>query len=71
MTVEKKLIITDHPLIQHKLTLMRNHETPTNLFRSLLKEISILMINQQVQLLLNNHLEVLEQVALTIKQEAH
>ena len=46
MTVEKKLIITDHPLIQHKLTLMRNHETPTNLFRSLMKEISILMTHE-------------------------
>ena len=46
MTVEKKLIITDHPLIQHKLTLMRNQETPTNLFRSLLKEISLLMTHE-------------------------
>ena len=46
MTVEKKLIITDHPLIQHKLTLMRNHETPTNLFRSLMKEISTLMTHE-------------------------
>ena len=44
--MEKKLIITDHPLIQHKLTLMRNHETPTNLFRSLLKEISLLMTHE-------------------------
>ena len=49
MTVEKKLIITDHPLIQHKLTLMRNHETPTNLFRSLLKEISMLMTYEVFQ----------------------
>ena len=46
MTGEKKLIITDHPLIQHKLTLMRNHETPTNLFRSLMKEISTLMTHE-------------------------
>ena len=46
MTVDKKLIITDHPLIQHKLTLMRNHETPTNLFRSLMKEISTLMTHE-------------------------
>ena len=46
MTVEKKLIITDHPLIQYKLTLMRNHETPTNLFRSLMKEISTLMTHE-------------------------
>ena len=49
MTVGKKLIITDHPLIQHKLTLMRNHETPTNLFRSLLKEISMLMTYEVFQ----------------------
>ena len=40
------MIITDHPLIQHKLTLMRNHETPTNLFRSLMKEISTLMTHE-------------------------
>ena len=46
MTVEKKLIITDHPLIQHKLTLMRNHETPRNLFRSLMKAISTLMTHE-------------------------
>ena len=49
MTVEKKLIITDHPLIQHKLTLMRNHETPTDLFRRLLKEISLLMTHEVFQ----------------------
>ena len=40
------MIITGHPLIQHKLTLMRNHETPTNLFRSLMKEISTLMTHE-------------------------
>ena len=40
------MIITDHPLIQYKLTLMRNHETPTNLFRSLMKEISTLMTHE-------------------------
>lgn len=33
----------DHPLIQHKLTLMRKAETSTAKFRSLLKEISLLM----------------------------
>jgi len=33
----------DHPLIQHKLTLMRSKETPAAAFRLLLKEISLLM----------------------------
>lgn len=37
------LHIVDHPLIQHKLTWLRRKETPTNLFRTLLREIALLM----------------------------
>ena len=35
--------IIDHPLVQHKLSLMRNKETSTMKFRELLQEISMLM----------------------------
>lgn len=35
--------VIDHPLIQHKLTLMRRAETSTAKFRSLLTEISMLL----------------------------
>jgi len=35
--------LTDHPMIQHKLTIMRMKETPSNLFRQLLYEVSLLM----------------------------
>jgi uracil phosphoribosyltransferase len=35
--------LVDHPLIQHKLTLMRRRDTGTALFRALLVEISMLM----------------------------
>ena len=35
--------IIDHPLVQHKLSIMRNKETSTIKFRELLKEISMLM----------------------------
>lgn len=38
-----QLILIDHPLIQHKLTLMRRAETSTAKFRSLLTEISMLL----------------------------
>ena len=34
------LTIVDHPLVQHKLTLMRDKDTPTAVFRQLLREIS-------------------------------
>ncbi len=37
------LTIVDHPLIQHKLTLMRRKSTPTVQFRGLLREISHLL----------------------------
>lgn len=35
--------IIDHPLVQHKLSIMRNKETSTAEFRKLLQEISMLM----------------------------
>ena len=37
------LTIVDHPLVQHKLTIMRNKETSTKSFRQLLREISHLL----------------------------
>ncbi|MEG1311697.1 MAG: uracil phosphoribosyltransferase [Romboutsia sp.] len=38
-----KVIVTDHPLIQHKLTLMRDKNTGSKDFRELLTEITMLM----------------------------
>ena len=38
-----RLNIVTHPLIQHKLTEMRRKDTPTNHFRQLLREISLLL----------------------------
>lgn len=40
---ELKVNVIDHPLIQHKLTLMRQKETGTKDFRELLDEIATLM----------------------------
>ena len=38
-----KVYVFDHPLIQHKVALMRKTETNTRDFRELAKEISMLM----------------------------
>ena len=38
-----KVHVIDHPLVQHKLTLMRSKETSTSTFRNLLREISMLL----------------------------
>ncbi len=39
-----KLVVFDHPLIQHKLSIMRDKATGPKEFRELLEEISMLMI---------------------------
>jgi uracil phosphoribosyltransferase len=38
-----KVHVIDHPLVQHKLTLMRSKDTSTSTFRNLLREISMLL----------------------------
>jgi uracil phosphoribosyltransferase len=51
------LTVVDHPLVQHKLTIMRDRDTPTALFRQLLREISQLLAY-----------EVTRNLAMTTKQ---
>ena len=38
-----RLHIVDHPLVQHKLSLMRDKRTSTRDFRELLSELALLM----------------------------
>ena len=38
-----KLVVMDHPLIQHKVSLMRSKDTSTKTFREVLDEVSMLM----------------------------
>lgn len=41
--MDNKVIVTDHPLIQHKLSIMRDKNTGSKDFRELLAEIAMLM----------------------------
>lgn len=41
--MKQHLTVVDHPLVQHKLTLMREKDTSTASFRQLLREISLLL----------------------------
>ncbi len=50
--------IFDHPLIQHKLTLMRDVNTGTKEFRELLEEISMLMVYEVTRDLPTEEIEV-------------
>jgi uracil phosphoribosyltransferase len=41
--MNEPVTVVDHPLVQHKLTLLRDKRTPTAQFRELTREISLLM----------------------------
>ncbi|MGN0457378.1 MAG: uracil phosphoribosyltransferase [Eubacterium sp.] len=41
--MERKVVIFDHPLIQHKLSILRDENTSTKDFRQLINEIAVLM----------------------------
>ena len=43
MSTPSNLVIADHPLIAHKLSLMRDKATPSAQFRHLLREVSLLL----------------------------
>lgn len=52
------LTVVDHPLVQHKLTLMRAAETPTAVFRQLLREISQLLAYEVTRELPMTHVAI-------------
>jgi uracil phosphoribosyltransferase len=43
MNAASRFALVDHPLIQHKLSLMRARETPTGVFRQLMREVGLLL----------------------------
>ena len=53
-----KVHVFDHPLIQHKVTLMRQKETGTKDFRQLLEEISMLMVYEVTRDLPTEEIEI-------------
>ena len=53
-----KVYVFDHPLIQHKLSLMRDKNTGAKEFRELLEEISMLMVYEVTRDLSTEEAEV-------------
>ena len=43
-TMERQVVILDHPLIQHKLRFLRDENTGTKEFRNLVSEIAMLIV---------------------------
>ncbi len=57
------VVVFDHPLIQHKLAVLRNKETPVKEFRELIGEISALMCYEATRNLPTMEVEVQTPVA--------
>ena len=53
-----KVVIFDHPLIQHKLSIMRSKDTGTKEFRELLNEIAMLMVYEVTRDLPTEEVEI-------------
>ncbi|MGI6751587.1 MAG: uracil phosphoribosyltransferase [Anaerovoracaceae bacterium] len=53
-----RVYVFDHPLIQHKLALLRNKRTPTKDFRELVKEVSMLMAYEATRTLPLHEVEI-------------
>ena len=53
-----KVVVFDHPLIQHKLGIMRSKETGTKEFRELLNEIGMLMVYEVTRDLPTEEVEI-------------
>lgn len=61
--MEGKVVILEHPLIQHKLSILRDKDTSTKDFRQLINEISMLMIYEATRDLPLEEVEVETPVA--------
>ena len=59
MTVAtEKVIVVDHPLVQHKLGLLRDRTTPTQVFRQLVDELTLLLTYEATKDMATEEVEI-------------
>jgi uracil phosphoribosyltransferase len=54
----EKLVVVDHPLVQHKLGLLRDQSTPTQVFRQLVDEVTLLLTYEATKDLATEEVEI-------------
>ena len=57
-TTSRRLVVVDHPLVQHKLGLIRDASTPTQSFRQLVDELTLLLTYEATKDLATEETEV-------------
>ena len=53
-----KILVLDHPLVKHKVAIMRNKETGTKEFKAVAREIAMLMCYEATRELAVNDVDV-------------
>lgn len=53
-----RLVVIDHPLVKHKLAVLRDKTTPSNVFREALREIAMLEAYEVTRALPTNEVEI-------------
>jgi uracil phosphoribosyltransferase len=56
--VTERVTVVDHPLVQHKLGLLRDQETPTQMFRQLVNEVTLLLTYEATKELATEEVEI-------------
>jgi len=54
----QRVTVVDHPLVQHKLGLLRDQETPTQMFRQLVNEVTLLLTYEATKELATEDVEI-------------
>jgi uracil phosphoribosyltransferase len=54
----QNVVVVDHPLVQHKLGLLRDHTTPTQVFRQLVDELTLLLTYEATKDLATEEVEI-------------
>jgi uracil phosphoribosyltransferase len=54
----QRVTVVDHPLVQHKLGLLRDQETPTQMFRQLVNEVTLLLTYEATKELATEEVEI-------------
>jgi uracil phosphoribosyltransferase len=57
-TATERLTVVDHPLVQHKLGMLRDTETPTQVFRQLVNELTLLLTYEATKELATEEVEI-------------
>lgn len=53
-----RLVVIDHPLVAHKLSVLRDKNTPSNIFREALREIALLEVYEATRTLATSPIDI-------------